>query len=918
VLELFSEGLSSELRAELESYLRSFEASWDESLLGQRLRALPEEPLLRPAVLGMVAIDLRRRRQLGERVSIKSYLKKIPEMGNKEDLPAGLLLCEYLARRQTGEETSPEDFAHRFPEQVEELRRLVANLREMPTGSSESPPGPPPNGEEAAGPSLPNRFGRYEIMRKLGRGGMGQVYLARDSVLGREVALKVPRLDKNDPIMHARFLREAQLAAQLHHPNLCTIHDAGVERGIHYLTMAYIEGTCLSDMLREGKRWKPREAAKLVRVLARALAHAHSKGVIHRDLKPANVMMQPRGEPIIMDFGLARQVDVDDQDQRLTRVGSTMGTPIYMSPEQARGDRDQTGTGDVYSLGVILYELLTGRVPFEGANVEVLAKVLLEEPPPPSIHDPEIDSAIEAICLRALQKSPEKRYRTMEEFAKALEQYLSVPGVQVVETPASAEPAARRDSKNFREAPVAATAVVDRRPAVETMAAETPRQKRAADTLLQVEESPRPMERARGGRSPARKRRSSQTIPPAWLVAGGLLGLFGLVGGAIILVTILRGGRRPGPDDKNVVGPAPVIAGPKLPDPKQGDTRSVQGDDFKADITALNAWWAAGKDSASFVKEHVAKRFNVWRKAAGEGAVEGQYLLGLCCQMGAGVTQNKAEAVTWFREAAYKGYAPAEYSLGICYENGEGVTKDPTQAVVWYRKAADKGLAGAENNLGVCYGKGVGVPKDPNQAAILYRRAAEKGHGGGENNLGVCYFNGNGVKLDPVEAVIWFRKAADKGIASAQHNLGTCYALGKGVVQDRPEAVIWFRKAAEQGLSAAENDLGFCLNNGLGVTTNHNEAVEWFRKAAAKSYAPALNNLGRCYYNGLGVTKNSDQAFRFFRKAAELGDPSAKFNLGVLYFEGKVVPKNDAEALRLWREAAAAGHVEAKKRLGLR
>jgi TPR repeat protein/serine/threonine protein kinase len=911
VVEVFSEGLSSELRAELESYLRSFEASWDESLLGHRLRALPEEPLRRPAVLGMVAIDLRRRRQLGERVSIKSYLKKIPEMGSKEDLPARLLLVEYIARRQMGEDTSPEDFAHRFPNQVEELRRLVTDLREVPTGSP-SVAAPEANGEEDGAPGLPTRFGRYEIVRKLGRGGMGQVYLARDTVLGREVAIKVPRLDKNDAIMHARFLREAQLAAQLHHPNLCTIHDAGVEHGIHFLTMAYIEGTCLSDFLREGKRWKPREAAKLVRLLARALAHAHSKGVIHRDLKPANVMMRQSGEPIIMDFGLARQVDVDDQDQRLTRVGSTMGTPIYMSPEQARGDRDQTGTGDVYSLGVILYELLTGRVPFEGSNVEVLAKVLLEEPPPPSIHEPEVDSAIEAICLRALQKSPEKRYRTMEEFAKALEQYLSVPGVQVVETPASPETTSRRDTKVFREAPVVATAVVERRPAAETMAPETPRQKRAADTVLQVEESTRTAERPRGGRPPPRKRKSGQAISPAWLAAGGLVGLAGLLGGLIVLVTVMRGSKRP--DEKTAVQPqSPVTPGPgSVTLPPVGDQ------DFKTDIAALNAWMAAGKEPVLFVKEHFAKRLSAWRKAAADGIVEGQYLLGVCCQMGLGVTQNKAEAVTWFREAAGKGYAPAEYNLGLCYQLGQGVGQNNSEAVLWYQKAADKGLAAAENQLGVCYDKGAGVPKDPNQAASLFRKAAAKGHGDAENNLGVCYFHGNGVKQDPVEAVMWFRKAAEKGIASAQHNLGTCYKLGKGVIGDPKEAVFWFCKAAEQGHMVAENDLGFCYLKGFGVPKDEKLAVEWYQKAAAKGYPSALNNLGSCYYNGQGVAQNLNQAFRLIRKAAELGDVNAKYNLGLLYAEGKAVPKNDLEALRLWREAAAAGHAEAKKRLGIR
>ncbi len=197
---------------------------------------------------------------------------------------------------------------------------------------------------------------------------MGSVYLAHDGQLDRSVALKVPHFTPEDgPEILDRFYREARSAATLDHPNVCPIYDVGQIDGHHYVSMAFVEGRPLADLVEADKRLSQRQAAILVRQVAMAMAEAHRRGIIHRDLKPANIMINPRHEPVIMDFGLARRSD--KRDAQLTKSGAIVGTPAYMSPEQVKGDPTGIGPGcDIYSLGVVLYELLTGRLPFEGSD----------------------------------------------------------------------------------------------------------------------------------------------------------------------------------------------------------------------------------------------------------------------------------------------------------------------------------------------------------------------------------------------------------------------------------------------------------------------------------------------------------------------------------------------------------------------
>lgn len=346
---------------------------------------------------------------------------------------------EFSARLRRGERPSMSEFTNRFApesaEEIEEFLESIAMLEGMKQKES-----PAPKRSEA----FPRDFGRYQIESSLGEGGMGTVYLAHDSQLDRKVALKTPKFDQNsDPNLMTRFHREAKSAATLRHPNICPVYDVGQIDGIHYISMAYIEGRPLSDYIHSGKVPSVSSVIRIVRKVALALHEAHTNGLIHRDLKPANIMIDGRNEPIVMDFGLARQFGdasisspsmpvlggSQDSEQRkgfeprLTQEGTVVGSPGYMSPEQLMGDHVKIGpASDVYALGAMFYELLTGRLPFpgDGSLVSIVNAVLSDDPPDASTVRSAVDSRTGDVCRKAMAKKTKDRFQSMQTFAVAL------------------------------------------------------------------------------------------------------------------------------------------------------------------------------------------------------------------------------------------------------------------------------------------------------------------------------------------------------------------------------------------------------------------------------------------------------------------------------------------------------------------
>jgi serine/threonine protein kinase len=280
--------------------------------------------------------------------------------------------------------------------------------------------------ESAQATGVGQTFGRYQIKKVLGSGSMGSVFLAHDSQLNRDVALKIPRMERDvSGEMSQRLHREARAAATLSHPNICPIYDVIEQSGTCFIAMGYVAGKPLSAYL--GKKVQSeREVAKVVRKLALALEEAHAQGIVHRDLKPSNIMIDKRGEPIVMDFGVACFFDAQTQT-RLTQQGSLVGTPSYMSPEQIEGKTKVGPASDIYSLGVVLYELLTGRCPFRGTVVNVISQVLHQSPPDPREFRRDLSPGIVEIVNRAMRKVPAERFASMHDFAKALTAFLNGP-----------------------------------------------------------------------------------------------------------------------------------------------------------------------------------------------------------------------------------------------------------------------------------------------------------------------------------------------------------------------------------------------------------------------------------------------------------------------------------------------------------
>src|ERR1700756_5393280 len=271
------------------------------------------------------------------------------------------------------------------------------------------------------------RAGRYEIISELGRGAMGVVYKAVDPAIGRTVAVKTIKLSEEGtgltrPELLNRFQTEARAAGLLTHPNIVVVFDAGEEDGLYYITMELVEGKSLQALLDDGHAFPLPRVLRIMEQALSALQFAHERNVVHRDIKPANIMLTADDTVKITDFGTAKILQFGTVQQ----TAHVMGTPSYMSPEQVKG-RVVDGRSDIFSLGVMLYEMVTGEKPFPGQNITtVIYKIVNEEPVPPRTIDPSIHSGLSAVVMKALAKEPVERYQTCKEMLEDLRNYRSI------------------------------------------------------------------------------------------------------------------------------------------------------------------------------------------------------------------------------------------------------------------------------------------------------------------------------------------------------------------------------------------------------------------------------------------------------------------------------------------------------------
>jgi predicted ATPase len=420
----------------LKDAVRSFEKGWRQGPRPAIDDYLPADlPLRRRVLIELVHIDLELRLKTGEHARVEEYLARYPELAADRGVALELIAAEYDLRQRREPGLSLEEYLERFPAYHAELAEQIAHRTVVDTATPQQP----------RRAETPPEVAGFEILSLLGRGGMGVVYKARQHSLDRHVALKfLPEECARDPLWLARFRREARTASALNHPHICTIYDTGESAGRPFLCMELVQGRTLETLI--GQRLAVEELARLLRQAARALAAAHAAGVVHRDIKPANLMVRDDGILKVLDFGLARRLPQSGTPRTgsSTELDTRVGTLLYMSPEQARAEPVDAAT-DIFSLGLVMYELATGQHPFQAdSDLGVLQAIVAQSPAPPSRLNPEVPAQLEALTHHMLTKDPRLRPTALEVETALTHLTVKLPAEQIRPLAAASRPTVGR------------------------------------------------------------------------------------------------------------------------------------------------------------------------------------------------------------------------------------------------------------------------------------------------------------------------------------------------------------------------------------------------------------------------------------------------------------------------------------------
>jgi serine/threonine-protein kinase len=608
----------------------------------------------------------------------------------------------------------------------------------------------------------------YELQDRIGAGGFAEVFRVRDLRLKRDLAVKVLRPDLGlSPDLVMRFRREAETIANLRHPHIVPVYDVGEAEGLAYLIMPLIVGENLRTVMERDGALPVKEVQRIIREACSGLAAAHDAGIVHRDIKPENVMLEgPEKRVLLMDFGIAKVVgggagEDGDPSEGLTSTGIIIGTPQYMSPEQACGDKSIDARSDQYSLAVVGYRMLSGTLPFDGESTRaVLYQQLVGEPKPLGERMPDLPGPINVAIQRAMAKEPNERFPSIREFATMLEgdSSLTLTGAPIG-VPAKGAHSSRRVSVLMGV--VAALALVgwyfsqNGAPApAETLDAG------ATSTQTAIAPPPPP-----SGPEPT----AAATPPPKGTPAAG---------------TKPPATTKPGTKAATTAAAPPVVPAPapaKAPTGPSCSRAAANGD-----------WLGAANACAS---------------EAAAGSAVAQRILGSLYDRGSGVTADPAKAVEWYRKASSGGDLEAKMALARLLEAGRGAKANQGEAIALLREAAAGGLLRAQQNLAFRLENGGGVKKDEAESALWYRRAAEQGDVASQEKLAEFLAKGRGVTKNEAEALDWYKKAGDKGSAESAWQAAQAYFKGKGTPKDEAAGMEWLRKAAARNHTEAKKDL---------------------------------------------------------------------------------------------------------------
>ncbi len=593
----------------------------------------------------------------------------------------------------------------------------------------------------------------YQLQDRIGAGGFAEVFRARDLRLKRDLAVKVLRPDLGlSPELVQRFRREAETIATLRNTHIVPVYDIGEAQGLAFIIMPLISGESLRAALDRDGAMPPAEVRRILREAALGLAAAHDAGVIHRDIKPENIMLEGREKRVLlMDFGIAKAVGAatdGDPGTTLTTTGIIIGTPQYMSPEQAAGDKSIDARSDQYSLAVVGYRMLAGELPFGGDSTRaVLYQQLVATPPPIETKVQGVPGGLANAIRRAMAKEPAERFADMLEFAAMVDnESLPLASEPTEEMPAQrATPAAGR--RRLLAGAGAAVLIV----AAGAWLLARPRAAPAAPVV-----SPAPVAVA----SPPAKR---DTLPPA--------------------------------DTAKPVTPAPSTASPQ-PKPAVASTRPAA----RTTASGKQSRSAAAAETPTCARSAGGGNWSVAATTclaeANAGSATAARTLGMMYDRGNGVAANPTEAVSWYRRAAGANDAEAEFLLSQMLDIGRGTQQNSAESLVHLRLAASGGWLRAQQVLAFRLETGTGVRKNEQEAAAWYRRAAERGDAISQQKLADALAKGRGVDKNEAEALDWYRKAAAQGSSMAAWQAAQMYFKGRGTAKNDSAGMEWLRTAA--------------------------------------------------------------------------------------------------------------------------
>ena len=640
----------------------------------------------------------------------------------------------------------------------------------------------PPSVEELIG----RQFGAYHVVSLLGAGGMASVYKAYQPAVNRHVAVKV--LDRHltaDPLFRDRFRHEAKIVAQFQHPHILPVFDFGETDGYTYLAMPFVQGGTLAGLL-TGQPLRLDLVARAIQQVGSALDYAHSKGIVHRDIKPSNVLLDERGNCVLADFGIAR---LEEGATRLTVTGTLLGTPEYMSPEQAAGE-PVGNASDIYSLGIVLYELLTGRVPFKAETpVAVAIKHLTAPLPPPRRLNPELTPEIEAVVLKALARAPNDRFPSGEALSVAFTK--AVHAAQTVQLQTAVPPVVT--SRGLWRVGLLASGVL-----------------LVVGTLYVATAGRRPIPLDGPPGNPGTtsatvppQKSGSQSEPNAQLRAAPETQPLGIRQSAPRVTAPL-------PDDRSGTAPTKPTASTNneavrsLPETGASDVRDTDASSVSAPPSIPRT--APATDQPRVGNPGPSAAATPVEGTAVAKLIDPQalYLQGTQSYYGLrGSPVNYVQAATLFREACDAGHSASCYLLGTMLIMGRGALQDHPQALRLYQKACDGGDLLGCLNLGSMYRLGDSVPQDYQRTLTLYQRVCDGGQIAGCTALGMLYERGSGVPQDASRAASLYQQACDAKELSACDSLAALYERGAGVQKQLDRALALYQQACTGGLQRA-------------------------------------------------------------------------------------------------------------------